>query len=654
MSSNHRILSSLARPWLFAASITSAALGVAAPALAQDYVALEPMTGKKVSVDGLLSEWPAEFLPLNVTVQGSTVGAQALIGYDAQNLYFALKTKDAQIVRTAAAGPKEDHLSWQVRVPTTGKTYRVAIYPGDPGKLPGLVKVDGKPVPGAEAVENPQKGGFHLEARLPWSALPEVARVRVGLRGVLEYTDASAPGRVSGVVANAKAQGKVMPPFTLESETGLVQSLLEPKQLGVTPAREVYGNVFGDAAIERVAVYGAFLSIVGPGYRSGKQFYFNELHVKDASSVLRLELMDFDGDGREEIVVEKRLGSSEKHRDVLQVLQLGKDGAPRLVFSHETAIKTDEGHLQNEVKLTRKGAKAELLIGQGLVRGIDPATFREPRIDGMPSALLPWETVKTRTFRWQDNGLVASDETFWTPKLKSPSEHSASGNHGNSGTAVSKAPPPPRPPSAEELLDRVYALYRKDRDVGKAAPRFDFVTDLVEDEQTERVLVHGRDIVVFGKGFKKGLSYTYITVGVREPEHILDVTARDLTGDGKAEVIVRGKLHARASEELGGDTVEREALYVYKVIDEQLVRIFAAETGRALGKKRIIGAVAFISNGTGLDITLRPARALGWNERDYPFPEDLQSAGGLEPLLLPWGRQRERTYSFRGNAYEAN
>src|SRR5690606_39438884 len=67
--------------------------------------------------------------------------------------------------------------------------------------------------------------GFFLEARLPWSALPEVARVRVGLRGQLQYTDASAPGRVRAVVAQGR--GQIF--FTLESETGLIQALLEPK-----------------------------------------------------------------------------------------------------------------------------------------------------------------------------------------------------------------------------------------------------------------------------------------------------------------------------------------------------------------------------------------------------------------------------------------
>jgi len=201
------------------------------------------------------------------------------------------------------------------------------------------------------------------------------------------------------------------------------------------------------------------------------------------------------------------------------------------------------------------------------------------------------------------------------------------------------------------MLDRVYALYKKDRGVGGAKPRFDFVTDVVGDSENERVLIHGRDIVVFGKGFREGQSYTFINVGVKEDKDILHATARDLTGDGKAEIVVRGILKAKASKELGGDTIDRYALFIYMVQGEKLVRIFGAETGRALGSQRILGTVAFTPGKHGLGIELGPGRAIGWTEKDYPFPEDTTPAGGLEPLALPWGSLGARRYSFSGAQY---
>src|SRR5690606_28104174 len=252
---------------------------------------------------------------------------------------------------------------------------------------------------------------------------------------------------------------------------------------------------------------------------------------------------------------------------------------------------------------------------------------------------------------WQGRGLAPAGETTWTPKVRSTRSAGARSAPATNDAAAS-APLAPRPPNADELLEQVYGLSRRDRGAGKSPPRSEFVADVGGSERPERAWVCGKASVGFGRGFRQGLTYTFITVGVKEPGHILDATARDLTGDGKAEILVRALLEAKASKELGGDTVQREVLYVYKVLGEKLTRIFAAETGRALGDRRVVGAVAFTPRGSGVDIVLRPARAIGWTERTYPFPEDLHPAGGIEPLLLPWGSQRSRSYTFRDAAYE--
>jgi hypothetical protein len=229
-----------------------------------------------------------------------------------------------------------------------------------------------------------------------------------------------------------------------------------------------------------------------------------------------------------------------------------------------------------------------------------------------------------------------------------------SGSGGGAEASIGpEAPPPPRPPSAEELMDRVYALYRKDRHVSKSKPRFDFVTNVAGDGTMERVVVHDHDIVVFGKGFKGGLSYVYITIGVESAKDVVDVTARDLTGDGRAEVVVRGVIHAKASEQLGGDVVDRHGVFVYEVSESGIKRIFAAETGRSLGDKSIIAGLRFIPKGRGFELELTPRRAIGWTKNDYPFPVDRAPYGGLEPLLVPWGDQGEKRYRYDGSAFVA-
>ncbi|HEY3497167.1 MAG TPA: hypothetical protein VGK73_20865 [Polyangiaceae bacterium] len=269
----------------------------------------------------------------------------------------------------------------------------------------------------------------------------------------------------------------------------------------------------------------------------------------------------------------------------------------------------------------------------------------------MGSALLPWETTKSKSFQWQGDAIKPSGETSWAPKISPGGKSGAAAGKSRPRSEGPAQPPAPRPPSADELQDRLYALYRRDHS-GGGKPRFDFATDVASDSTNERVVIHDRDVVVFGKGFRGGTSYAFITVGVADGKDILDATARDLTGDGKAEIIVRGVLHAKASKALGGGVVDRYALFVYAVLGESVVRVFAAETGRAVGDDRILGSVAFATPERGATrIELRPGRAQGFSEKTYPFPEDTTAAGGLEPLILPWSATAARRYRFDGKTF---
>ncbi len=610
----------------------------------------EPVDDVKIRIDGDLREWSNKMTDLGETLEGKPSGGYprvaATVAYDENSLYVVLKIFDQKIVRTSAAGANEDHATLFLNFPK-GQTYAVELYPGLPGKVAGVIKVKGAPLSQSKIVEAPTDKGLSVEAQIPWTAFPEAARTRVGLRATITYTDADASGSVKAVIGTSQVRaGKGMPPLLLANEQGLEESIIRAKGLPASPARDAYGNVSGDSMVERVAVWGGNLVIIGPHFRGGKEYYFADLGISSADQVDRLELLDFDGDGHDEIVVQKKVGGSDKYREVLTVLKVGRDDQPFLAFAHEVGIKTADGAITNKVKLSKAGIE----ISQGEAEGFEPGSFNEVQPGDMGATLLPWESVGSRTFAWKGKSFEAAGETGFTPK---PSAGTPGGTakkpKARAKSDEPPAPPAPRPPTADELLDRVYALYKKDRGVS-GKPSFDFVTDVAGDRGPERVLIHGKDIVVFGKGFREGLSYAFIAVGVADPKDILDATARDLTGDGKAEIIVRAVLHAKASKALGGDTVDRHALMVYSVQGDGLVRIFGAETGRALGKDQIIGAVSFTPVRRGFDIELRPARAIGWTEQNYPFPIDTTTAGGLEPLLLPWSGG-SRKYHYDGKSF---
>src|SRR5690606_12970689 len=146
-------------------------------------------------------------------------------------------------------------------------------------------------------------------------------------------------------------------------------------------------------------------------------------------------------------------------------------------------------------------------------------------------------------------------------------------------------------PSSDERLDQVYALYRKDRGVKARKPRFDFVTDVVAGKEYERLLIHHRVIVSFGKAFLDGTSYLFTSIGVAKPEDIVDVTARDLTGDGKAEILIRAMLHVKSSKALDEKPVDRMVFLAYQITNDSVRRIFSAETGRQFDGNLVLGGL---------------------------------------------------------------
>jgi hypothetical protein len=625
----------------------------------------------KIRLDGQPKEIPGSWTSLETLIsgkrpKGGAAFAQGAIAYDDNNLYVAMRLEDDKIVRTAAAGPNEDHATLSIAFPLKNRSYRtyqVDLFPGNPGKLPGVVKMGDSRISGAELVEAPDGDGLTFEAKVPWNAFPESSRIRVGLRAALRYSDYTAPGRAGVVVATSPArEGHAMPALLTESEYPLIAGMLREKGISAEPAREAFGNVGGDGTWERVALFDKFLVILGSRFHEGKEFVMTELSISRPKAVQRMELVDFDGDGPSEILLVYRVGSLDEYREVLQVLKVKPDESLTASFVHEVGMKSAAGELHNEVRVVQKGGKALIEIAQGDAEGYEKDGYAEPKPSDMPACFLPWDTTKDRTFAWDASDFKKTSETKQTPRAsgkKKAASVAARSSEGRSAGADAdasasfgrNAAPPPRPPSSEELLDKVYGLYRKDRGVKSKKPRFDFVTDVAAGEANERVLVHEKDIVCFGKEFRDGSSYVYTTIGVSSPDDIIDMTARDLTGDGKAEVLVRAVIHAKSSKELENKSVDRLVFMVFQIKEDGIKRIFAAETGRAFDGHLMLGGLRLVEGNRGLDIEMLAGRADGFTKNTYPFPEDASPAGGFEPLSLPWGSLGSPRYRFDGSKY---
>lgn len=660
---------------LLALAIASIGLGAVGPALAAPAGVMLPAvlaSDVKIRLDGQPNEFPGSWNSLETTVSGKKQPAsfaQGAIAYDDQFLYVAMRLDDTQLVRTAGAGQNEDHATLSLAVPVKARSYRtyqIELYPGQPGKLRGVVKIGNDAVSGAQLVEAPDGDGLTFEAKIPWSALPETAKVRVGMRAALRYTDYSAPGKSNSVMATSPGhEGGSMPRLLVEPEHALYTGLLQEKGIGIEPSREAFGNVGGSPAFEHVALYGKYLVVVGGQFREGKEFILTELQVSGAKAVERMDLFDFDGDGTEEVLLVYRVGSASEYKEVLQVLKTKPDDTLAIVFVHEVGQKSAKGELHNEVNIKRKGGKATIEIAQGTCEGYEQEGYDELKPSDMDAALLPWDAIKDKTFEAEGSEFKKVAETRQKPGSgKSPGDRkggkSASGRTRTASKALgadagsgADAPPPPRPPSAEEMQDQVYALYRKDHKVKSSKPRFDFVTNVAGDGANERVLIHDKDIVCFGKHFRDGMSYISLSMGVASAEDVIDVTARDLTGDGKAEILVRAIVRMKASKELDNKPVERLVFFAFQVKEDAIKRVFAAETGRAFDGHLILSGLRFLEGSRGTEIEIVPGLANGFTKGTYPFPEDMTPAGGYEPMPLPWGTLGTRRYRFDGSKFSS-
>jgi hypothetical protein len=588
---------------------------------------------KAIKLDGLAKEW-SSLSPLSHAVKGRAgkpdAEGRAALSYDVNNVYLAAELTDDNL-RAGA-----DHLELVLGFPG-GTVYALQIFPGEPGKSPGSAKLEGgAAIAGAKVIEAPSAGGWSIEAAIPWATFPMAKSVRVGLRGAIFFHDADGGAAIKNLLGTAPSAAYAsLPPISTETEQALADGLVRDKSIKGAPRFNLLADVAADAMKERVLVYDRYLVVLGSGFRKGTEYFFTDLGVDPAKGMLpSFEVRDLTGDGKAEIVLRKRVGSPARFREVLQVLQFGSGDVPLPIFQHEVGVTTESGSVSNEVSFLADGAKSTIKITPGAAKGFTVDTYREPTESSFDPALLPWGAIAAQTYGWNGRDFAKTGEDKQTPQEKAPEK-----------PAGNDLPKPPPPPSAAELLEQVHAQYKRDRGA-TGRPRFDLAVDLTADKQAERVLVYDRDLVLFGKGYKGGTGYTFLTLTqFASGADILDLGARDLTGDGKAELIVKGVMHAPAPKELGG-TVDREVVLVYQMQGETLKRVFAAETARSMGKKRIQASLRFFGDG----LELSPGKATEWTEATYPFGQD-QSAGGFEPLLLPWGGTKPVRFRWSGSSF---
>jgi hypothetical protein len=591
---------------------------------------------KPVKLDGVLNEWPAP-AKADLVIHGSAAktGLKISLQYDDSKLYVGADVTDASFV----AG--QDHVSLLLAVPQPGGgfvTYDVALYAGKPGETEGSVRYGRRnAIPGAKIVEAPTAAGYSFEATVPWSALPEARTTRVGIHGAARYFDgenlvATGPGDAQHPAAMAWVPS--------EPELSMIEQLLTPKSLTKTaPSVDVVADLTGDGIRERVAVFDHFLTICGTGFMGGTGFFFRDL----GGDLVKLEVRDVTGRGRQDVIVRRRIPVGEAEREYVEVMSLfnGAD-EPKVTFAHEVSVRQGDKHIDNSMHI----ARGEVEVAVEPAVGWDALSYREPIMSDVEPILFPWGSLRSQSFHWDGTHFTKGKEVAQKEQIP------GGGTPDHPAPVHPIEPPTPKVTKGGDMSARVFDLYKKDRGLGPdVTPKVDLKVNVSGDGRPERVVLVGRDIVVFGPGFKGGLAYAYVTLSqFADARDISDLSARDLTGDGAADLVVRGV--RRMSGE--GGSVESELMFVYQVGADSIDRIFGIETGREQGAKRVQGLVQFIPapGNKVFDVLAAPGRATGWTEKTYPWAQDAPGSGSVEPLLLPWGGIGSLRYHWTGSQFE--
>lgn len=626
---------------LRAVVVVLALLAVARPAQAAKGLRCFPAPSK-VILDGVPDEWIGESRKLVFKVKGDPGDAEAevLLAHDDQFLYFTATVTDSELVGGG------DHLELHLGIPgSTVATF--AFYPGVPGKSKARVTARGRPVRGGAIVEAPRPGGYSLEAKVPWSAVPKSSTVRIGYRGVVQLHDADGSQRPRAILGSAKTEryGE-MPPLSMPAEVALGSGLLRQRNIQTPPVHNLMANVWGDRMLERVLVYDRFLVVLGPNYRDGKQYYFRDLAADaDRGLLPQFEVRDLTGDRRDDILLRRRLKGSEGEVEAVEVLSYhGGDETPQTVFAHEVKLMLAAGGtIENRVEVSGSGSRTRITVHAGKDRGMDRARFdRQSNTGGLP-VLVPWGAIASQTHEVKNGAFVIGSERSQKP------EPVAAAQPDPARPAPSPRPASPKAPSTSAKMKAVYDLYKKKAKVSGRA-RFDISANFAGDRGAERLVVHRRDLVLFGPGIRDGRAFAAITLSAFATDGDLKrVESRDVTGDGRHEIIVHGVVRAKMPDDLGGGDLLREVVYIYTLRRGQLERVFGAELGRVVGKKSVR---AKLELGRG-KLTLKPGRARGYDERSYPWrqktePED----SGFEPLVLPWGGVDRVRLAYDGKRFK--
>lgn len=188
--------------------------------------------------------------------------------------------------------------------------------------------------------------------------------------------------------------------------------------------------------------------------------------------------------------------------------------------------------------------------------------------------------------------------------------------------------------SAANATSDLIALFARQHNFASSDSLLDRSVNIAGDAGIERIVVFQGYAVAAGPGISGGARFAYVQFPQRQREDLIEPAVRDVTGDGRQDLILRWR-----STEPGG--LVRELLTVYGAPNgsEQLGQLFAAETARTLGARRVASRATY-EGSNAIRFTLDGGT--GFTPQNYPHLVE----NGVIPVLTPWGDNRVVLYRW--------
>lgn len=619
---------------LFVGSPLLTALCVLAPAERGSAQVAMPISelgeGAAIRVDGALREWRGvRFIDVG---EGADASMRVAFAYDGGGLYVGAEVRDDRLIRSATPGTTEDAIIVTLAMPGRRglEGTEIWLWAGQEGRSAasvGIGPLGRRPssARGAQIVEASSRGGYTLEAFVPWRAIPGSARWQEGHGTVrLRDVDQAAHPTIEGEPALAPVDAAHLERLPSLAPSGgqsaAFESFLASRSLeGARPAHDLRGDVGADPRPERVSIVDRFLVVTGEGWQEGRGFSFLQLPVSAAADIRAPRLVDLTGDRKSELVVTLRQSDARGSRDVWQVFSFA-GAQPQAMFAIETRKATDAGAVEASVRVApgRRGQPPTIEVRVGRAQGLDARSLVEAPASDAEPILVPWGPVLQRSYRWDGRSFARTDERP-NPRYVDPATAAASSAASASASTATAATAPP-PPGVEDLLS---AFRRERRIPDRQRATFRARADVAGTAVEEEVVVYGRDLVVVGPAFRGGTGWFHFEIPARAAADVLDVRTAEVTGDARHEVLVR------VGQTIG--EIRREVLLVYQFTPVGFPVLLQREVARAQGAQRIENDVRA---GDGA-LEIRPGVARGWDASTWQFA-DGPSADGIVPPLLPW------------------